>query len=292
MYLALPNCGEINAGMTCSQWVLALITFLLLLASPPRSISARISDLLIFVLCGLTGPFCILLLFVALFLLWTRRGRWLSTVVVVLAITCLLQPWELFIKNPAGREHLALGATPSWFIRILGGQVYLGTLLGGNQISLRTSQLAFVFLVCVVIGGTSIVTICLTKSNVEMKLFLLFSAAIFTVSLLSPMAQPPDGMSIWNLLAAAPQSHYWFFPMLAFAWSLVWCLNSRTQLLQITAAALLLLMCVGFLRDWRYSAFEDLQFPNYAKRLAAAPQGTIIMIPVNPPGWNMELIKR
>jgi hypothetical protein len=292
MYLALPNCGEINAGIACSMWVLALIAFLLLVASQPRNVGVRLLDLSLLLLCGLTGPFCILLLPIALFLLWTRRSHWQWAAVVVLSITCLVQAWALLIRDPAGRDHVALGASPSWFIRILGGQVYLGTLLGGNQISLRPGQSFLIFLACVAIGGTVIIAICLAKSNVEMKLFLLFSAAILAVSLLSPKAQPPGGMSVWNLLAAAPQSHYWFFPTLAFAWSLVWCLNSRIQLLQIAAAALLLLMFVGFFRDWRYHAFDDLQFANHAKRLAAAPQGAVILIPINPPGWRMELIKR
>jgi hypothetical protein len=176
-------------------------------------------------------------------------------------------------------------------IRILAGHIYLGTLLGGNVLALLQSPQIFCFFVFVAVIGTAIVALCFVKSSVEMKLFLLFSIFIFAASLYSPTAYPPPGVSMWQLLAGAASIRYWYFPTLAFAWSILWCSRSRLPLLRIAAACLLLVICIGIVRDWRHPAYEDMHFAEYAKRLDAAPAGAIVTIPENPKGWNVQLIK-
>ena len=304
MYLALPNCRELSANIESSQWVLALCAFLLLVASIPRSAVGRLFDLSVLLLCGLTGPFCIFLLPIALFLAWRHRDRWRWVPVGALAALSLVQAWPLLLNTGfSSRPHYALGASPALFTRILAGQVYLGTLLGHNELAAHSGPLLFagslisparlfIFLLCVAIGGTAIVAICFVKSAVEMKLFLLLSTMLLAASLISPTAYPPAGVSVWELLAAAPAIRYWFFPTLAFAWSLLWCFRSRAALLKIVSAYLLILMCIGILRDWRHPAFQDLHFAEYVKRFEAAPVGTTVTIPVNPIGWDLRLVKR
>jgi hypothetical protein len=76
IYLALPNCFEIDATITNSQWVLALIGFLVLAASLPRASGGRVFDACVLLLCGLSGPFCILLFPIALFAAWRHGERW------------------------------------------------------------------------------------------------------------------------------------------------------------------------------------------------------------------------
>jgi hypothetical protein len=127
---------------------------------------------------------------------------------------------------------------------------------------------------------------------VEMKLFLLFSAILFIVSLIFSETYPPPGVTVWDLLAGAPSSRYWFFPTLAFAWSVPWCLRRGTAFLRVFSVYLLGFMCIGIYRDWRYPAFRDLHFAEYVRRLEASPLGTEITIPENPDGWDMRLVKR
>jgi hypothetical protein len=54
---------------------------------------------------------------------------------------------------------------------------------------------------------------------------------------------------------------------------------------------LLLLLPVGIYRDWRYPAFMDLRFPEFARSFERVPSGTHFIIPINP-GWFMQLTKR
>jgi hypothetical protein len=303
MYLVLPSCRELSATISNSQWVLALCAFLLLVASTPRSSVGRLFDISVLLLCGLTGPFCIFLLPIALFLAWRHRDRWRWVAAGATAVLCLVEAWALLNEGFSSRPHYALGASPAWFTRILASQIYLGTLLGHNRLaapsrpllfagSLISPALLFILLLCVAIGGTAIVAICFVKSAVEMKLFLLLSTMLLAASLISPTAYPPAGVSVWEVLAVAGTTRYWFFPVLAFAWSLLWCFRSQPALLKVVSVCLLILMCFGILRDWRHPALLDLHFAEYVKRFEAAPVGTTVTIPVNPEGWDMRLVKR
>ena len=73
MYLVLPNCDEVYRGITNAQWSLVLCVFMLLVARAPRSTGERFFDVLILLLSGLTGPFCIFLSPIAIFLAWKHR---------------------------------------------------------------------------------------------------------------------------------------------------------------------------------------------------------------------------
>jgi hypothetical protein len=291
VYVALPNCTEMHAIVTSSQWLLALCVFLLLVASTPKDVAGRLFDVSILLLCGLSGPFCFFLLPVAIFLAWRRSDRWRTLEAGVLAALCFIQAWGLLVVNPSGRAHAALGASPALFARILGGHVFAATVLGGNGLAADPSRGVFVFLLCAVIGGIAIIAMCFAKSGIEMRLFILLSALLLAASLISPAAYPPPGVSRWELLAAASGIRYWFFPELTFAWSILWCLRSRTALLKIAAGYLLLMMCFGIVHDWRRPPLQDLHFAEYAKRFEAAPVGTVVTIPISPPGWNMRLVK-
>ncbi len=292
IYLALPNCKELSYGITESQWLLALCAFLLLAASKPQSPAGRVFDLLVVLLCGLTGPFCITLFPIALYLAWRERNHWRWAIAGALAALCLIQAWALLIVDPAGRSSAALGASPALFMRILAGQVFLGTLLGGNGLAANSSPLLLPFLICVAIGGSAIIAIIFFNSPVPFRLFLILSTVIFALALISPTGWVPEGVSAWANLSTGPGIRYWLFPTLAFAWSLLWCFQSRSAVLKTVSAVLLCVMCFGIVRDWRHPAFKDMHFADEVKRFNAAPAGTAVTFPENPAGWTVRLVKR
>jgi hypothetical protein len=288
LYLFLPNTREMAGTVTESQWILGLIALLLLVALPPRSTAARAFDLVTFTLCGLTGPFCILLFPIAAFLLWSmRQDRWRRVTTSLLFLALIIQSLSLLMHH-SDRPHPFLGASPEWFARLLAGQVYLGTLLGGNGLAITLSLGALTFIAII---GTAILIFCAKISNNGMRALLLFSFLLFAAALASPVTLPPPGISAWKLLAGSSGVRYWFMPCLAFAWAIAYCARSAARAVQVPAVCLLVLMGVGFVRDFRYPAFAGLT-PQYAKSFAEAPTGTLVTIPVNPSGWNMGLIKR
>jgi hypothetical protein len=292
VYLALPNCRELSANISHSIWLLALSAFLLLVASRPNRVKGRLFDFSMVLLSGISGPFCIFLLPIALFLAWRHRDRWLWAEAGVLAAACFVQAWNLFNGGFSSRPHYVLGASPVLFARILAGQVYLGTLLGRNGVAGHAGLGFSIALTIIAAGGTILVAVCFLRSPLAMKLFLLFSAMIFVSSLLSPTLGPLSGVTSWEIMAWGAGSRYWFIPTLAFAWTILWCLHSRYAVLRKVSAVLLCLMCIGIVRDWRHPAFHDMHFAEYARRFESSPAGTVVTIPQCTEGWTMTLVKR
>jgi hypothetical protein len=290
-YLALPNSREMTIAVTSSQWLLALSAFLVLAASPPAGAAERAVDLVVLALCGLTGPFCFFLLPIAALIALRRGGHWSWIKTGVLFTLALVQAWGLLMIDAGGRSHAALGASPALFLRILGGQIYFAALLGGNGLAANSSHTVFFLLAFAAIAGTSLVAFCFVHAGFEMRLFFVLTAMFLIASLIFPAAYPPPGVTRWQLLAEASGIRYWFFPTLACVWSVLWASRSRIQVLQAASIVLLCVMCFGIVRDWRYPALRDLDYREEAKRFEASPPGTVMIIPENPQGWNIRLVK-
>jgi hypothetical protein len=294
-YLALPNSREMTISVTSSQWILALCAFLVLAASLHAGSEGRIFrhvfDLAVLILCGLTGPFSFFLLPIAGFIAWKSRTRWHWVRAGALFLLALVQAWGLLVVDRGGRSPALLGATAELLIRILGGQIYFATLLGGNGVAASSSHLVFILLVLAVIAGTLLVVFCFVHSNIEMRLFFVLTAMLLAASLISPAAYPPHGVTRWQLLAEVPGIRYWYFPTLACVWSVLWLSRSRIEALKAAAIVLLCAMCFGVVRDWKQPALRDLGFGESARSFQAAPPGTIVDLPENPRGWTIRLVK-
>jgi hypothetical protein len=291
IYLALPNYGEVSFGITESQWLLALSVFLLLVARAPQGWLGRCFDLVLVLLSGLSGPFCIFLLPIAVFAALKRRARWPWAPAGVLAMCVTIQAYALLVIDRTGRAHPPLGASPALLARILGGNVILGAILGRIPFATMPGEGIFIVLLCAAAVGTLIASSCFFRPGIEMKLFLALAGMIFVAALLFPVTNPPAGSTVWQMLAKAFAVRYWVFPSLAFAWSLVWCARQGNVVLRAASVMLLCAMCLGALINWIEPPQRDLHFAEYAASFEAAPAGTVITIPESPKGWTIRLIK-
>ena len=291
VYLALPGCAGVRSGVTESQWQMALCAFLILVATTPKNVAARAASISILLLCGLSGPFCIFLLPMALYLAWKYSDRWRWITSGVLALLCVAQAWAMFVVSPSNRPQLFLGANAGSFAKLLASQIYLGVLLGPNGLGFQPGPKISAALFITALGGTALVAICFFKSTLEMRLLLLYSFLIFGASIVSPAIHVQPGIPTWQLLAGAGGIHYWFFPTLAFAWTLLWCLHCKSQLLKVISGYLLFFLCIASIRDWKDSTFKDLHFSDYANQMQTAPKGAVVTIPENPEGWEIRLVK-
>jgi hypothetical protein len=291
IYLGLPNCLELNATITNSQWRLALSAFLLLVASRPRSTERQIFDCFILLLCGLTGPFCVFLFPIAFSLAWKYRDRWRWAVVGILGVTCLIQAWGLFSGGYAGRPSAPLGVSATLFVRAIAGQLYIGGILGPNSLAAYGGVLPVIAFTGIAVAGTIFVALCFARSSREMKLFLVFSGVVLAAGLIAPTPGQIAGTTGWAAMVRGAGARYWFFPDLAFAWSILFCFQSQNQALKAVSVILLCFLCFGIAARWEYPAFQDANFAEYAGRFESAPVGTIATIPESTPGWSLQLIK-
>ena len=293
LYLALPTCPELCAIITDAQWVLAFTAFLVLVAAPPSSRTQWIFDFTILVLCGLTGPFCILLSPIAFYLGWKRRPVRSSQIYAALiALCCLIQAYSLFFKNTAERSSAGLGATPMLFIRMLAGNIYVGALIGPSGIATSQSPGQTVFLVLFAICISAFIVLVLRKAPRPLRLMAVFACLSLAASLLSPSTVPQPGISKWELIARASGVRYWFYPCLVFLWALVFGVRTGSRPVKAAAVLLLAILSFGIVLRWHRPAFDDTHFADSARHFETLPAGAIQDFPENPDGWSFRLVKR
>ena len=296
VYFALPNTYEVNANTTTIQWHLGLLACMVLLAPSARSWKWHVFDGFILVLISLDSPVGVVLLPVAAVVWWMRRTRGSAVSLAVLLPGALIQGLTVLFSH--ARPAAENGANWHRLIRILGGQVFLSPLLGNMTLLHMTwrhfPNYVFARETIAFVIGLAILFYALRYAPAEVKLFILFGFAVLSLSLAHPipgLAPQPQ----WELLAFPGHGNrYYFLPSISFLVALAWVASSDSIVPQWTAGALLLLLPLGIVRDWRYPDFTDLHFQDYASRFDASAPGTKIAIPLNPVNdahWTMELTK-
>jgi hypothetical protein len=291
LYLALPNTFELDATITNLQWHLALAALLVLLGSPASNCAWCVFDAMVLVLISIDGPMGILLVPIAA-VLWHKKPAIRSkmiTLALLLSGALIQAITILFHSRPANSN----GASLSRLISILGRQVFLASLLGMNSVyRIMRMHSSFTIEVTVTVLGLSILLYGLWRAPLEVKLVLSFAAMVFAAALTHPLANPTGPQ--WEYLRIPGcGTRYYFFPMIAFLTTLVWiAVHAPPQKLHYIALAALFMLPIGIYRDWRYPKFVDFHFREYAMKFEDAPRGTQVTIPINPPGWSMQLTKR
>ncbi len=287
-YVALPNAGEIHVVLTNAQWHLALVASLLLLAKPPEGWQGKALDAGVFLLCGLTGPFCLVLLPVAAVVWWRARSQWNGLVCGLFLATATLEGISLLGGGLHERGQAPLGATPLLLAKMVAGQVYLGALIGQNEVLLHAHLPAILLPLLI---GTAILAWVSLKAEWELRLFILFCALLMAAELKSPLSDGPQPR--WIPLANSTGGRYWFFPMLAFSWALIRCAaKCDLKPCRFLAMAGVAVMLWGEGREWKYPPFYDANFGSYVHKLALVPTGAAVKIPISPPGWTIVLKKK
>ncbi|WP_109486768.1 hypothetical protein [Occallatibacter savannae] len=292
-YLAIPSSPEIAANITNEQWTLAFCAFLLLVGSAPASPAMRALDVCCMLLSGLTGPFCIFLLPIALLIAFRRSGasRWIPP--CILAVCSAIQFIGLTVISPTARSHWGvLGARFDLLVRILGGNVFIGAIIGSNNFAGVPGTRVFIILAIAAAAGCAIAAASLIKAPLPMRLMALYAALLLAAALALPSSYAPPGTGQWEMIAKAGAVRYWFLPTLTFIWLLLYGFTGRNQVLKVTSAAILFCLCIGIEIQWKRPAFPDLNYPAEVRRIEAAPPGTALWIPINPDGWHMRIIKR
>ena len=246
VYLCLPNSAEWHATVTNSQWVFSLLAIMVLLAALPRNWMARAFDLAVLTFCGLTGPFCILLLPIAWIMAWQRSNCWRIVCASLVTALAAVQAWAVVANRHASVD---LGASIPMLFRILGLRLFFGA-LGGTFGRLVFPTVPLILLAAFAIVGFLFMGIALRKSSLELKLFTLYGFAVLAAALRSPSA-PTSAMPQWMGLLYGAGSRYFLISMIAF----LLCvgrvaLHAHPRWLRAAAIATLCIFPFGAVHNW------------------------------------------
>jgi hypothetical protein len=287
-YVVMPNVREIHVVCTNSQWHLAFVLGLLAFASPPEGLAGKIFDIVLFSIGAISGPFGMLLLPLLGIFWFARRQRWTALIFWVLTAGVTVQALVL-LHHYTERSEGYTGATAALFIRLLGGNAFIGALLGSRPFGLI---LPFACSVCMLLAGLALCAYCARRSGPEVLLFFVYCFAIFAAGIRSP-GLAPDPRGLWVGLLEIPAQRYSFFPGLALLFAVLWCATSaRNRIVHWTGLALTLLLCIGIRRDLRIPRLPQVDFKQEVEALKAAAPGQPVVLSISPAGWHMELFKK
>lgn len=299
LYLALPNSFEIHANTTNIQWHLALICCMVLLARPPETRFWKIFDISMLVLASIDSPLGVPLLALAVAVWWFRRDQGRIWALLALIPGTVIETCFLLFSH--SRRDASNGASLSRLAGILGGQVFMSSVLGMRtfiKFHYGHDPNLFMFQLIALSLGAVVVIYAVRYAPLELRLFIIFAAAVLAMALRRPLASTQSLPDQWAmLLIPGVGNRYYFLPMIAFLGSLVWMIgdsSAPSKIARYLAIGLMLLVPLGIYRDWQYKPFVDFKFSKHVEILEQSPPGTRVVIPINPiwTAWKMELVKR
>src|SRR5207302_6697535 len=128
VYLLIPN-AEAHANLANAQWHLAILMCMVVLASPARGLTARILDVAVLAVGGLTAAVIIVLAPVAVARWVVSRQRWHSVLAGVTVAGAAVQVATV-LANAGSRSSGPLGAGLRPLVRIVTDRVVVPAVTG------------------------------------------------------------------------------------------------------------------------------------------------------------------
>ncbi len=290
IYLLLSN-AELTGSLTNSQWHLAVLAFLVLIAAPPRTRAGRVFDVSVLLISGLTGPYALLLLPLALLFNRKHLGVWQRVEVGVLAAVALVQLGFVVAGLHAGaRSNAPLGASAENLVFIIANQT-LGRFAGG--------YLPYTALVAAVALAAGIVILLTTGARNgprSLRYFIGFAVALAASGLIVPYGAVTPGATVWYTMAYGVWGMRYFFliPIALVLSALVLTrrrgVTSRSR--PVWAAVIVGAVLISASTQWEYASVPAQHLDQYQALLDAAPAGNVVAIPIEPTGWVMRVVAR
>lgn len=291
IYIALPHSFEVHANLTNAQWHLALLSVLIIIAPPPVRRSWKFFDISAIALSSISGPFCLLLLPVALIKAVLRRDLHFFTIAGILAAGAAIQIFALLTSHRPTSQPL--GAGIGLFFKILGGHLFAGAVIGERNLYRLIDRNIWTVLPAAIaaFAGTALMIYAFIQARLNLRLLIFFSAMIAAAALISPAAsrEVPQWTVLWM---PGTGVRYWMIPIFTFFICLIFLAkNANVKTVRYLAFALLFFSTVAFVSDWRHRPYQDLNFSESLREFEKLPSGEKMVFPLNPEG-EMVLEKR
>jgi hypothetical protein len=295
LFLLLPNTNEVHGNLTNAQWFLAISAFLVIVADIARTRAWQVFDYCILILAGLSGPFAIFLAPIALINWYFQREKQRLYYFLIVSACAATQVFQLLFLNHGSRIHALQDLTPRLIFAVIGRQIIWGPIIGASGYNWILNNIPFYFWFFAI---TTFIAIALMiyifwKSPLQLKLLIIFAAMIYAATLLSPTGDYAQSSVLKFLSRATDGVRYWLVPMLAFVFSLVWgALKADNKIARYTSRAFLGLMIIGIIIEFVHPPYKDFHYNDELNHFQTLSPGEKAIIPINPSGWTMELIKK
>jgi hypothetical protein len=285
VYIAIPNAPEVHIVLTNAMWHLAVLQALLALSVPPFGWRGRVSDIILFAVGSVSGPFSMLLLPSIVAYYWVRRRPWTLLIVSIMSLGISIQFFSL-VRSVRHAAIAPLGATPVTLLRIVAGRVFFDSMIGSGD-----SHLKILMLTLIAIGGFIVLAWGWRGAPLAVRLYVAFAIIALAASLRDPLLL--GNRPRWEVLADVAGIRYWYLPSLMFLWLAIWATcGGRTRVARYTGGVVLLLTLIGVVREWSYAPWPDSHFQEDVAHFQTLKAGEHMTFSVyDPASRKMELIK-
>ncbi len=295
-YVVIPN-YEVNVTLTNAQWHLAILALMVLIARPAQGIAVKALDAAVLLLCGLTGPFALILLPAAVARAATvaARRRWFAGLSAMLLVTLAIQGIAGLMGHRDPVPPLGISFTNA--VAIVADRIVLAATFAENQLHLYTPNGALdrVVAVLICLAALGIIGFALVRGGAGLRIFVLACLAISGLGMLSPI-EVRAGMSPWMVLAISDGGERYFLTAeMAWLVCLVFTISRipRRRLRTAAFTCLTASFASGLFNSWPYLPYVDMSPAVYSAQLQHAAPGTTLVIPINPrPEWELTLTRR
>jgi hypothetical protein len=303
-YIALPNTAEIFVNITNTQWHLALLSILILIAEPAYNFKWKIFDYFFIALSCVSGPFCIFLVPAAgLRYLWSSKEERanLRSLYIVFILFTATQLIYLALNSDSSRmiqeNRYNIGA----FIKLITGQIYIASLIGQKGYSLFLSHLHNLnnlisnsIIVLVFTVGSAISIFSFLKGKKELKIFIIFCLTTFVFSLIRPMVPSNEALSQWQIMAMpGSATRYYFLPMIAFLVSAFSLINKKNiKPVKLIGILIIIIFVMRLQFDFFYKPWPNYHYQNQIQKLKQKSTGEYMEIQIVPEQYKIKLYKK
>jgi hypothetical protein len=295
IYVALPNSMEVLTNLTNAQWHIACLAFLIVVIRPSPKLAVTAAELIALTIAGLSGPFAVFLLPIAVWQLIAARCspilvRTASLRLGVLTLCVIIQSSLLFETMNATRLQTPLGADLPTLARIIAVQVILGASLG-IRVMTRLAGHLDAFLGTVTLLGGILGVVALYRGRPLLRQAFFVATLVLATALISPVVSLTEPQ--WPLLTSpGAGNRYFFIPMLVWIGILMTLVRHQAAVIRGLASGFLMLLPLGIIADFKYPASKPTKFLEIAREFEEAPSGTPWAFAVHPPGFPpLVLIK-
>ena len=288
----VPN-FETHANLTNAHWHLALATVLMVVAPAPGR-RARPWLLAMLLLSALSGPFVLALAPVAVLRWWWGRTSW-HAVLAGISLLCAVLDVVTAPLSSSTRSNAPLGAGARLFARIVADRVVMPALGGRDAVvgSYPSNQPHGTALSVVLLGVAAVIVgLAVWKGPSELRLLLLFAGMVLGLALTHPMISETDPQ--WPFMVEqVAGDRYFLIPAVALMLATAWCLWRLPRAAALALGVALAGVFLGLAAtSYQYAPYQDFNRDAWQARLDASPPGTVVLVPINPPGVRMAVQHR
>ena len=283
--VAVPHGGEVFGTLINTQWLLAPTLWVLILQEPARARREATVDFAVLAVAGLTGPFIVL--FAPWFLLRWRGGGWRRGydfwLVAAAMVLAAVQAGSIAWHGPVARTALATEA--GRWLKALGFQLPAGLFFGAS-VPHYLGGAFFVLTPLLLAAGAWSLARAERERAVAAVVVLGGGLTVYASGIYQTGGPRPD---LYSPFGAVMRYFYLFYVAAAWAAVFLWH-DRRSPAVRRAAGISLLAMALASASAWTAPALTRFDWGKYARQMDAGEP--VVVAPVNPPGWTVEVRAR